>query len=448
MTLPRKLQYRDRYVYHLTRQIEGDCEGEPILFPDDDTPIKFVVELSQNEFTSILSALMTGADLSYPENSHEVVWRLLRQVECPVSICEEILECLQPAFDEINEKLDDIQETVDEISDAIEENGATEPPPVAANTDPLVCSGAKAVLDAMNIQILAVYAQSESGFFDDATESVAAILSALPVFGQLPFDELILLANNYFESQRDEYTADFTAAYNDMLHDLYCKIIDNDGVFTFEVWAEWTTDLNLRIPDNRASRLIAAYSPVAVTFINQIAAALFGQQSLEDYFRDLYLAYLSGAETPSYLCSDAGCLACGLRYSYNSEHGFEIATGWTATPDPEGWYISGEHTGVPNENWVLGSDETVSGTFTAMHLHVEVAGGEANLNWAIGYYDASHDLVAFTDTSPEITIIDGAGGMVEIILDLLTPTAYTGIHINTNNSFQPPFKVTGLQVCE
>jgi hypothetical protein len=204
----------------------------------------------------------------------------------------------------------------------------------------------------------------------------------------------------------------------------------------------------VRVPDNRASSTFSRYSPAAVTFINQIAQVIFGQQSLEDYFRDLYLAYLSGAETPSYLCTDAGCLACALRYSYNSEHGWELEPGNSAILDPDGWYISGAYAGFGNPNWVIGQDDTVGGELTAMHLKVEIPGGAANLNFNLGYLDNLGDPVVFTVSSPEVSVIDGAGGRVEIILDLMTATVYTGVFFNTNSPASPEFKVTGLQICE
>jgi hypothetical protein len=306
-TLPRKLQFKDRFVYHLTRQIEGDCEGEPILFPDDDTPIKFVVEMSQNEFTSILSALMTGADLSYPENSHEVVWRLLRQVECPVSICEEILECLQPAFDEINDKLDVIDDKVDEISDQVGANISKPPNPVAESVDSRLCGAAVAVVEYMNARVLQVYAESESGFFDNVTESTAAILSALPIIGQLPLDELILMANAYFSNQQTEYESDYLLGYNNFVFALYCRLLESNGAFDYVMWGAWLDEIGVNYAGNRAASVFSRYSPASATFINQIAAFIFGENSFEEFFREIYLYFLTGAEQPSFICAGADC---------------------------------------------------------------------------------------------------------------------------------------------
>lgn len=307
MTLPRQLEYKDKFVYHLIRQINGDCEGEAIVFPDNTTPIKFVVEMSLNEFTSILSALMTGADLSYPDESHEVVWRFLRQVECPVSICDEILECLQPAFDEINDKLDDIEDKVDIIDEKIDANAAKPPPGVVETYDARLCGAAVAVTAALNADILRVYAQSESGAFDNQTEAVAAIIAAIPILGQLPFDEMIIMANDYFENQQTQYETDYTAGFNAIVGDLYCKLLAANGVFDFELWGAWLSGLDARVPANRASKVMSAYAPASATFINQIAEFITGENSFEEFFRDIYLYFLTGAETPSFICADTDC---------------------------------------------------------------------------------------------------------------------------------------------
>jgi len=42
--------------------------------------------MTQAEWVDVFSALMTGADLSYPDRSHQVVWNLLRNLEFPISM--------------------------------------------------------------------------------------------------------------------------------------------------------------------------------------------------------------------------------------------------------------------------------------------------------------------------------------------------------------------------
>jgi len=84
MPLPRKLAYRDRYVRLLTQTMSGGSSVlPPFQFPASGAG-EFIVSLTEAEWVKLFSAVMTGADLSYPDESHEVVWSLLRNLEYPV----------------------------------------------------------------------------------------------------------------------------------------------------------------------------------------------------------------------------------------------------------------------------------------------------------------------------------------------------------------------------
>lgn len=55
----------------------------PLQFePEVETPV--LVRWTQEQWERVFSALMTGADLSYPEQSHQVVWDLLQFIEYPI----------------------------------------------------------------------------------------------------------------------------------------------------------------------------------------------------------------------------------------------------------------------------------------------------------------------------------------------------------------------------
>jgi len=84
MPLDRRLAFRDRYVWNLSQTISGGSSDLPPVVFIPDTPVRFVVEWTEQEFTEVFSALLTGADLTYPEKSHAVVWNLLKQVEYPL----------------------------------------------------------------------------------------------------------------------------------------------------------------------------------------------------------------------------------------------------------------------------------------------------------------------------------------------------------------------------
>lgn len=79
--LDRWLAYRDRYVWQLTQTINDDCvQDNPVVLSDE--PTKITLELTETEFTKMFSALMTGADLIYPYEAHDITWLLWRAVEC------------------------------------------------------------------------------------------------------------------------------------------------------------------------------------------------------------------------------------------------------------------------------------------------------------------------------------------------------------------------------
>lgn len=86
MPLPRRLRYRDRFVWSLTQTMTGGSGSLPPVSFQDDVSTDILISLTGNEFNKILSCLMTGADLAYPDQSHEIVWSFLRQIEYPVAI--------------------------------------------------------------------------------------------------------------------------------------------------------------------------------------------------------------------------------------------------------------------------------------------------------------------------------------------------------------------------
>lgn len=79
---PRRLRisYRNRFVERLTQTIEStNCtDAGRILKPGKN---RLTLELTAAEWTRLFSAVMAGADLIYPEQSHDVTW-LLWQALC------------------------------------------------------------------------------------------------------------------------------------------------------------------------------------------------------------------------------------------------------------------------------------------------------------------------------------------------------------------------------
>lgn len=65
--MPRRLAYADRWVWNLTQSVEKYPCGTALT---DDDELK------------LFSALLTGADLAYPEESHRLMWLMWQLLEC------------------------------------------------------------------------------------------------------------------------------------------------------------------------------------------------------------------------------------------------------------------------------------------------------------------------------------------------------------------------------
>lgn len=76
------LAYRNRFVEELTQELSTNCEEFDIWRTLGDNKQNITLNLTSDEFTELLSAVMTGADLIYPEKSHQIVWHLLAAVSC------------------------------------------------------------------------------------------------------------------------------------------------------------------------------------------------------------------------------------------------------------------------------------------------------------------------------------------------------------------------------
>lgn len=82
-----RLCNRNRYVELLTQDSLGASNGVPSSLsgtePDWTGTKTVTLELTQDEFTKLFSALMTGADIAYPDEAHAVLWILWGALEYP-----------------------------------------------------------------------------------------------------------------------------------------------------------------------------------------------------------------------------------------------------------------------------------------------------------------------------------------------------------------------------
>lgn len=87
-----KLAWRNRFVKELSQQIEGaDC-FVPFAYLNPDSNL-IVLDLTEAQFTRMFSALITGADITYPDESHQIQVDFLKGLHCPPDMSEQ--ECVE-----------------------------------------------------------------------------------------------------------------------------------------------------------------------------------------------------------------------------------------------------------------------------------------------------------------------------------------------------------------
>lgn len=97
---PRQLAFRDRFVWELQQTVlarfdDFDDFTDRFVFPDLNTPVPLVLYLSQVEFTKLYSAVLTGADLTYPNESHDIEYLYLQMVALPMAeLCAALAGCI------------------------------------------------------------------------------------------------------------------------------------------------------------------------------------------------------------------------------------------------------------------------------------------------------------------------------------------------------------------
>lgn len=86
-----RLAWQNRWVRYIQQPLVGaDCFQESVLLNPENNLI--VLNLSEFEFTRLFSAIMTGAEISYPDESHQVMVDFLKGIQCPPELVAD--ECV------------------------------------------------------------------------------------------------------------------------------------------------------------------------------------------------------------------------------------------------------------------------------------------------------------------------------------------------------------------
>lgn len=204
---------------------DANCtENSLPLNPDTEGENFIPVKLTTREFTELLSALMVGAQISYPEQFQRVVWILLRQVECSMDLCDLIAECIanaepgSPLWNALN----------DFVSEWGSGNNLGGGGSNVGLFDGLSCENdnvfatALQFVELLNATSVDVYDVVEAA--NNNLEAVGDVLILVPPFGQV-----ISVVNVIVDSFALGYDAQYTNALRDELAcEIFCLILDND----------------------------------------------------------------------------------------------------------------------------------------------------------------------------------------------------------------------------
>lgn len=244
-----QLAYKNRFVKELVQQLEGYSEGAcesatPQVISGADNLI--LLRVSLDEWTKLLSSVFTGADICYPDESDSVRWSLLRAVECPMDLCQLIADCINdpesPARqavidvatsdpDVINYNITNVQGmTTEQIESNVLDKGC-DASDIAGAVIAIVNTLDEYITDALQI--------IELGTNDE--ERVASVIAGIPVFGALPIDEVIDVAQDLLEDFGENYVAVMTPEWRDEVSErLYCLALEQpDCQLTFALLYEY-----------------------------------------------------------------------------------------------------------------------------------------------------------------------------------------------------------------
>ena len=220
--------------------------------------------------------------------------------------CEQLIECLQPLFDAINLRFDNLDtavsalQTVTDAIQTVQEASAAQPLELPQETvASSICGGAYALVRQMDTTNRLLYQEAEDSFVDNAAEWISMILDIFPAFAAQGVNAGAELANALASNNVASYEAAYLTFEDIAVGSLKCWIEANDGVLTYDVWGDWLDELpSLFSPSNYAAELYAKYSPLRQTFINQLAELINQEQSLQNYFDDLWNVYYTGTTNP------------------------------------------------------------------------------------------------------------------------------------------------------
>lgn len=233
------LNYKNRWQRILESEMTGsdECASDPIIFDPPEAPQTVIYQWDLATFTKVLSCVVKGAFLSYPDNYIQVTWEFLKGVDCPVSICELIIDCIENDADVQAALGAFIQQQI----------GNAQGYPLSAKSNSEALNQGAETCDKNSLWGSCLYTiqtlnRLNLDFFEtmealtDNQEMLAFFVGAIPVLETLPIDEAIEIADKIREFVNDTYLAGYDVDLEQaMACDLFCLSVLNDCQLTAEL---------------------------------------------------------------------------------------------------------------------------------------------------------------------------------------------------------------------
>jgi len=250
--------------------IETPLDQEIASVPDEGyAPFYFGPEASlllfrfnADTFLKVLSALMNGAALTYPDEYLQVVWYFLENVEFPVEFCAQMIACFETDPD-VQQAIAALIASNEYVQQALRDFIASDPDirntiagignkgtPITNPTNPIIETddlpalfGAVTYLvDTMNGANEDLYQALEAS--TNKRELGQILFEAIPVLETLPFDEaseyIDALAEDVAEGYAAQYTTTPITGMRDRLRcGLFCLARANDNMLSWDLIANY-----------------------------------------------------------------------------------------------------------------------------------------------------------------------------------------------------------------
>lgn len=211
---------------------DGDSLSNDIVLSTEDNNL--VLTLKVDEYTKLLSSALYGAMLTYPSEYIAVIYPLIKAGK--LEFCEQVLSCI--------ENNTAIQETINQIANSGVTVGidATENSTIASTAlsggQSVSCNNdnlfgmINGIVDLTNNLALDLLESLQASA--NASARFGDLVEAVPVIGELPFDDIAQFLEKFLDDMTDNYEANYTVALrNEYRCELFCLALDNNCELDF-----------------------------------------------------------------------------------------------------------------------------------------------------------------------------------------------------------------------